>query len=464
MKIIHFFLITILSLVLNSCNKDSNTPLVLNTELENIVKKGIEFGAKGGVKDILWSTQEGSVPTIYIDYGNSSNNNWLNVNTYTKNQRCYLQIQCTKNHTDEQREATIVILYENRELTIKTKQLMPGTVTTLHDNYVFDNEKQQKEIEFKTNGKLSFLLKSDQPNWIKYTMKENQTTLSLDIEANKGLGRVCFLNVYVDGFYRHSISLRQQPASFPSTLDIPSIKAGQLYVLLGNDESNIKNIRSLEISGCLNALDLFVLKQTFISGIAAQNYPIELDLSDVHIYEGYECYYPELHIELPEQLPYIESETLPSEYFAYVANLTSIQLPAFIKAIEAGCFRGCIRLKEINIPDDVSKIGEYTFKSCTNLNNIIISPFSKLKTLGDYAFATGSLLQSLYIPAELTNISKFAFKNCNVTNLHLNWEQPPRTEVVPNGEKLFVPAGTKHLYETIPNWNTFPYIIESTAN
>jgi len=373
------------------------------------------------------------------------------------------QGQSDKNNAPNKREASIHVAVDDASFTIKVTQHPAGTANTTYDAYVVGEKEQAKEIEFTSNGKLTFFLRFDRPAWIKYDTieQEGKVKLLLSIDPNEGLGRIAFIDVYVDGIKHSSISLRQQPAAFSPDVVMAAVEAGSLYVLLGNDEANIRRIRNLTIAGNLNALDLYVLKQKlFLSGLIARSYPLRLDLYETHILEGYQSYYSDLKIELPDNLPFIEEASLSSETFAYVDNIVSLELPGYLEKIGSHCFQGCTGLERINIPDDVILIGEYAFKGCSELKEINITPFSKLAALGDYAFATGTRLKSLYLPIGLTRISGLAFKSCHADSLYLDWEIPPVLKVVPKGQTLSVPSGTKELYETAPGWSNFKNIVE----
>ncbi len=463
MKTIYLTLTTLVSLLLISCNHETDTVLTFDAGSEKLINNKLEFSSDGGNANLLFTINKNMQPVISIDYMTRDESEWLSAKGSVDSGNGEIMIHCDKNNTFNKREASIHVVVDDASFTVRVIQRPAGIVNTTYDNYVVGEKEQSKEIELTSNGKLTFSLRFDQPAWIKYdtTEQEEKVKLLLSIEPNGGLGRIAFIDVYVDGIKHSSISVRQQPATFSPDVVIPAVEAGSLYILLGDDEANIRHIRNLTISGSLNALDLYVLKQRlFLSGLIARSYPLRLDLYEVRIFEGYKSYYPDLKIELPDGLPYIEEATLSSETFANIDNIVSLELPAYLEKIGPHCFQGCTGLERINIPDDVVGIGEYAFKGCSKLEEINITPFSKLASLGDYAFATGTKLKSLYLPIGLTHISEFAFKSCHVESLYLDWETPLILKVVPKGETLSVPSGTKQVYESTPNWSNFKNIIE----
>jgi hypothetical protein len=78
----------------------------------------------------------------------------------------------------------------------------------------------------------------------------------------------------------------------------------------------------------------------------------------------------------------------------------------------AGSFNGYTTLKSVNIPDNITDIGEYTFNGCTGLVNVFLAPTSNLTTVGDNAFNGLVLLNSFFFPNSLRGISKSMFSGC----------------------------------------------------
>jgi len=68
-------------------------------------------------------------------------------------------------------------------------------------------------------------------------------------------------------------------------------------------------------------------------------------------------------------------------------------------------------LKSINIPDNVTSIGNYAFCNCSSLSSLTIP--TNVKTIGSYAFDRCSSLTSLTIPENVTTIGDYAFEYCS---------------------------------------------------
>lgn len=138
-----------------------------------------------------------------------------------------------------------------------------------------------------------------------------------------------------------------------------------------------------------------------------------------------------------------------TEAFSYCDNLTSVTIPNSVTNIDNWAFGGCNSLDsvyisditaylninfgnvrsnpmyyanklylnnkritgELQIPDGVTKIPEYTFKNCSGLTSVTIP--DSVTSIGDYAFYDCGGLASITIPDSVTNIGDFSFRNCS---------------------------------------------------
>ena len=460
-------LLAFVSLLLLSCSNDTDTVLTFDAESEHIISRNLEFSADGGEADLYFTTNKEVQPVI--SYGNSSRREpeWLWAEGIVSRGKGRIIVYCDENDAFQSREATLYVSVDDASFTVKVVQSPKGMVSITQKDYVVGAKEQTLNIELTTNGKLTFAQRFDQPSWMDYTVSEagnNKVKLQLSVAANEKWGRVAFVDIYVDGMKHTTLSIRQQPAAFASEVEMPAVKAGSLFVLLGDEETNLRRIRSLTLGGSLNALDLHVLKQRlFLSGRIAQSYPLALDMYQAHIYEDAHFPYSGLEIDCPDHLSYIVDNCLRPDLFEGVENLVSLKLPAYLEGIAERSFAGCRGLKQISIPSEVTVIGGWAFHSCSALEEVVIPPYSRLTSLGDYVFATLSQMKSLYLPGRLTGVSELTFRSCHVETLRVDWETPPLWVSVPQGEVLSVPAGSKSLYEFAPLWKEFTSIIEHEA-
>lgn len=131
-------------------------------------------------------------------------------------------------------------------------------------------------------------------------------------------------------------------------------------------------------------------------------------------------------------------------------NLTSVHIPSTVTSIDGGggsmgAFAYCADLKKvtfaenskvasigqnafahtnistINVPDNVTSIGDNALSYCTNLTSINIGKNSKLESIGANAFSychinTDAEIE-LYIPAGVTSIGERAFLQSGISNI-----------------------------------------------
>ena len=96
-------------------------------------------------------------------------------------------------------------------------------------------------------------------------------------------------------------------------------------------------------------------------------------------------------------------------------QLTTVLLPNTLTAI---AFSGCSSLTEINLPANLTSIGESAFYDCSSLTEIHLP--ASLTSIGESAFSGCSSLTEIHLPANLTSIRKGVFSGCSsLTEIHL---------------------------------------------
>ena len=88
----------------------------------------------------------------------------------------------------------------------------------------------------------------------------------------------------------------------------------------------------------------------------------------------------------------------------------TIEIPNNVTSIGEKAFYNCTSLKEINIPDNVTSIGDGAFNVCSSLETITIP--KGVTSIGKSAFGHCILLESIILPDSLTNIGEDAFLGC----------------------------------------------------
>lgn len=85
-------------------------------------------------------------------------------------------------------------------------------------------------------------------------------------------------------------------------------------------------------------------------------------------------------------------------------------IPDSVTAIGNYAFRSCSKLAAVTIPESVISIGYYAFNGCSSLKNITIP--NAVTSIEQYAFADCSSLESIIIPDSVTSLGICAFAGC----------------------------------------------------
>ncbi len=93
-----------------------------------------------------------------------------------------------------------------------------------------------------------------------------------------------------------------------------------------------------------------------------------------------------------------------------MADLVTVDIEKGITKIDDYAFAFCKNLQKINIPNGVTLIGTNAFSGCTKLKKITLP--STLEEIGMYAFDAVSA-EKLEIPESVNKIGDFAFAQCD---------------------------------------------------
>ncbi|MBR0142512.1 MAG: leucine-rich repeat protein [Ruminococcus sp.] len=120
-------------------------------------------------------------------------------------------------------------------------------------------------------------------------------------------------------------------------------------------------------------------------------------------------------ITIPAEINVIPVTKIDWIAFSGCTGLTSINIPDNVTSIGEWAFLGCTNLTSINIPDGVTSIEGNTFAGCTRLTSINIP--DSVTIIREYAFIDCTNLTSINIPDSVTNIEHSAFCNCSLTEI-----------------------------------------------
>jgi hypothetical protein len=170
-------------------------------------------------------------------------------------------------------------------------------------------------------------------------------------------------------------------------------------------------------------------------------------------------------ITIPESMTKISRET-----FSGCSGLTSVAIPNSISYIGSHAFYKCSNLPSITIPNSVTNIGEMAFANCSGLISIVIP--NSVEKIGDGAFYECSNITSVTIGSSVTEIGERAFywwaKNITIISLiekpfGIDGDNSANMVFGPTTYKnstLYVPIGTKQLYQYSRGWRDFQNIVE----
>ena len=94
-------------------------------------------------------------------------------------------------------------------------------------------------------------------------------------------------------------------------------------------------------------------------------------------------------------------------------KLRQINIPDSVTSIGDGAFSYCESLEQINIPDSVTSIGDGAFADCTSLRQINIP--DGVTSIGDGAFWGCKSLEQITIPSSVSAIEGNPFVGCTCT-------------------------------------------------
>lgn len=459
-------LLILSAIIMTACHNDEQEiDISWTQEAARIVHGGIktDFEHKTISLDFSADTQ--------IELSSSSSENWIKPTVTFSEGKGQLSIEILENNTLSSREGKVIFIAQGKVINIKVFQDGNPKVIVDKNIYYQGFNGGNVEIHVKAKGELSAGIYPTDCKWARVIKTipsgDNEYTITVAIDKNEGLGRVASVDFKIDGKTANQDCgpcLVQEPAPFTNTTTIICEKPGCLQVLMGNDLTNLRRIRSLKLIGNINGLDFLLLRKLFLDTTESfSQYPLDIDISKCNIVAGNQNPYEYFGWQ-PSKIfegIFMYGE-IPTGIFTNAANLKNIILPHDLKIIGKSAFAGCKSLKTIDIPADVEEINSKAFYGCMSLQEINLTSNECLTSIGNQAFTTKSTLNELTIPATVVNVGVEAFLGCSVSKLHLKWSEPLEVRIVPktDGCTLYVPKGTKELYRNTRNWSKFLNVIE----
>jgi len=166
--------------------------------------------------------------------------------------------------------------------------------------------------------------------------------------------------------------------------------------------------------------------------------------------------------------------TLPSslqsigDYAFQSTAITSVNLPEELSAMGEAAFSSCTKLAgSITIPNKITSIPTTAFSGCSSLKKVVFN--DRLISIGWQAFSSCTSVDTLDIPPSVQTISQQAFSNCSgLKQLTVHWETPLSLQEQQQFEgidksacKLVIPQMSATKYLTAPVWKEFITIAEN---
>lgn len=173
-------------------------------------------------------------------------------------------------------------------------------------------------------------------------------------------------------------------------------------------------------------------------------------------------------IKLPDSI-----HVIPAGAFQNCPNLSEVSLPGALEVIEVGAFAYCDNLETIDLPDSITDLGSasfgygyhsFVFGNCGKLKKVIL-PANLSKISGGCFKNSG--LEELHIKKNTTVLEPYALDCYYLTDLYIDIQDPMTIETTEssfgdmNECTLYVPAGSKDLYQEFYPWISFKAIEET---
>ena len=189
----------------------------------------------------------------------------------------------------------------------------------------------------------------------------------------------------------------------------------------------IQNITQLIVEDGVTTLGDDILYYGYYDYSSDESHSFDSDLREVKLPDGLTyigkrafCGSPKLiEVKIPSTVTKIEQSA-----FSECAGLTEIELPPQLEEIGTYSFYGCSGLTKITIPSSVKTIRGGAFQNCTNLESVTLS--EGILEIGTEAFRR-TKLKSLNIPKSVKKLGYYIVRDCFHV-AHITIEAPSQLE------------------------------------
>lgn len=171
------------------------------------------------------------------------------------------------------------------------------------------------------------------------------------------------------------------------------------------DLPNVKSIGSYAFRNCRSLKEI--------------NIPETLTM---HEYAFYDC-------SMLTTVSFPKATLIENSSFCSCGKLVEVDLPK-VQRIGSSCFSNCASLANLTLGNDLTRVDDYAFYSCTSLPEIFKFG-SKVTWLGSYLFRDSSV-KEVHLNSKLTNMSSSCFSSSSITDIYVPWAE---------GEVSYAPWG-----------------------
>lgn len=114
------------------------------------------------------------------------------------------------------------------------------------------------------------------------------------------------------------------------------------------------------------------------------------------------------YITIPDMIENKKVTSIGDFAFQEQSKLRQVTLPKYLKNIGQYAFDGCCNLRSMDLPEMVETIGNYAFKNTVRMSNLHIPFNSRLRSIGNFAFAFSGL-RAIDLPQNLSIVNGSVF-------------------------------------------------------